>query len=75
MPPGCEDAGEVIAKRLIWMMQQTGMPNGIGGVGMTRERAPELAKMCLHQPAINNSPKPIDLESLTGLYSNAVSYW
>ncbi|MRG73101.1 iron-containing alcohol dehydrogenase [Alphaproteobacteria bacterium HT1-32] len=72
---GCEDAGEVIAKRLIWMMQQTGMPNGIGGVGMTRERAPELAKMCLHQPAINNSPKPIDLESLTGLYSNAVSYW
>lgn len=70
-----DDAGEVIAKRLIWMMQATGMPNGIKAVGLNDGHVPELAKMCMHQPAVNNSPRAIDLEAMNGLYSGTLSYW
>lgn len=72
---GAEDAGEVIAKRLIWMMQSTGMPNGISGIGLGADKVPELSTMCMHQPAVNNSPRPIDLDAMNGLYTGAMSYW
>ena len=57
------------------MMQSTGMPNGISGIGLGADKVPELSTMCMHQPAVNNSPRPIDLEAMNGLYAGAMSYW
>ena len=75
---GPEDAGEVVAGRLIELMKATGMPNGIGGLGYGAADVADLANLCKRQRrALGNAPRDIDLESddLDRLYAGALSYW
>jgi len=70
------DAGEVLAKRLIKLMQATGMPNGVGGVGYGSSDLDALAEGTFaQQRLIRNSPKPMTLESLKQLFAGAIAYW
>ncbi|MCW5591902.1 MAG: iron-containing alcohol dehydrogenase [Burkholderiales bacterium] len=71
-----DDAGEVIANQLIAMMKATQIPNGIGGVGYSKNDAPALAKGAwAQQRLLTNSPREVTEESLEGLYLGALAYW
>ncbi len=71
-----EDAGEVVARVLEKMMRATAMPNGVGAVGYNETDIPALAAGAIaQQRLLQNSPRPVDEQTLTGLYRNALSYW
>ena len=70
------DAGEVVAARIISLMRATGIPNGIGGVGLTQEDASELAQSTIRQRrAIGNAPRDTGLTEITRIFEGAVNYW
>ncbi len=71
-----DDAGEVLANRLIHLMKATQMPNGIGGIGFNKTHTKALANSSVRQGrAIANAPRESNLVDLDNLYSNALSYW
>ncbi|MFT5504280.1 MAG: hydroxyacid-oxoacid transhydrogenase [Gammaproteobacteria bacterium] len=70
-----ENSGEVLSKRLIQMMQQTDMPNGLGGVGFGEEHVTNLAASTFRQTrAIANSPRETNLVDIENIYRAAISY-
>ena len=71
-----EDAGEIVSKRIIEMMRQTGVPNGLSGVGFAESDVKTLAASSIRQTrAINNAPKVANLSDMESIYRAAVSYW
>jgi alcohol dehydrogenase class IV len=70
------DAGEVLAGHLIGLMKQTGIPNGIAGVGY---HDGDIGALCegafAQQRLLTNSPRPVDRNDLAGLYRGAMQYW
>ena len=73
-----EDAGEVLAGRLIELMRAAAMPNGIAALGYTQDDVPALAAHCKYQRrAIQNAPRDIDLDGpdLGRIYEGALAYW
>lgn len=71
-----EDAGEVVAKRIIGLMKNTGLPNGIGEVGFSQNDSLTLAESASRQRrAIGNAPRELDTEDIAGIFARAVSYW
>lgn len=70
------DAGEVLARHLIRMMKQTGIPNGIAGVGY---HDGDIAALCegafAQQRLLTNSPRPVGRDDLASLYRGAMQYW
>lgn len=75
---GCTagDAGELVAQRLIELMQTTGIPNGVGGVGYGMADAASLAKGAwAQQRLIRNAPKTVDEDDLARLFGQAMRYW
>jgi len=70
------DAGDLLADRIIAMMKETGLPNGIGGVGYGSENIPNLVKGTLpQQRLLVMSPKPVGEAELTQLFKDALCYW
>jgi hydroxyacid-oxoacid transhydrogenase len=70
-----QDSGEVLAQRLIQMMQQTDMPNGLSGVGFGEEHIKDLAASTFRQTrAIANSPRETNLVDIENIYRAAISY-
>ena len=73
---GDDDAGEVLSKRLIELMRDTHMPNGLGGVGFDQSHVKALAESSVRQGrAIANAPRDSNLVDIENMYSNALSYW
>ncbi len=73
---GEDDAGEVLAKRIIDMMRDTRMPNGLKDLGYGDEDIAGLADGAwAQQRLLANSPVEVSPEVLAGLYRNARSYW
>lgn len=73
---GPEDAGEVLAGRIIEMMRETGMPNGIGALGYGEDDIAGLAGGAwAQQRLLANSPVEVSPDVLAGLYRGAASYW
>ncbi len=71
-----DDAGEVLSKRLMQLMRDTHMPNGLNGVGFQAEHVKALAESSVRQArAIANAPRDSNLVDLENMYSNALSYW
>ncbi|MBV9358999.1 MAG: iron-containing alcohol dehydrogenase [Chloroflexi bacterium] len=70
------DAGPVLADALIAMMRQTGMPNGLGGVGFGDADVDELVEGTLPQHRVTRlSPRPATPEDLRQLFRGAMRYW
>ena len=70
------DAGAVLADRVIELMQATGMPNGLRGVGYTDADIGDLVEGSLPQRRIlDNAPIDVGRELLAELYAGALSYW
>lgn len=70
------DAGEVLAGELIRIMRNTGMPNGIGGVGYTERDLQALTEGAHpQQRLLRNAPKDMGKTVLNDLFRDALSYW
>lgn len=73
---GPEDAGTLLADRLIALMRATGIPNGVGGVGYSEADLPELVKGAAAQPRLLvNAPRQTGEAELAELFRDAMRYW
>lgn len=73
---GPDDAGEVVATRIIELMRSTDMPNGLGGIGFTAADVDALADSAARQGrAIANAPREINRNDIATIYERAMSYW
>jgi alcohol dehydrogenase class IV len=73
---GLEDAGNVLADRVIDMMRQTGIPNGLSGVGYDENDLDALTDRAFIQKRllVNSALEP-DREQLKDLFRDSLSYW
>ncbi|HZQ62402.1 MAG TPA: hydroxyacid-oxoacid transhydrogenase [Casimicrobiaceae bacterium] len=71
-----EDAGEVLATRVIELMRATEMPNGLSALGFDTTRLDDLASGAEPQyRVIKNAPKDVGREELKALFGAAMKYW
>ena len=70
------DAGNLLADRVIEMMRQTDIPNGLGGVGYTDDDLEALTDRAFPQKRLlDNAPLVIDRGQLKDLFRDSLSYW
>ena len=73
---GPEDAGDLIAERLVSILKRIGIPNGLGGIGYTVEDVPALVKGTLPQHRVTKlAPRPTGADELAGLFSDSMKLW
>ena len=71
-----ERAGAVLAERVVDLMRQTGMPNGLSGVGYTEADVENLTDKAFPQKRLlDNAPCPVSRENLKALFADAMRYW
>jgi hydroxyacid-oxoacid transhydrogenase len=71
-----QDAGEVLAARVIEMMRAARMPNGLSELGFDEADVDTLATGSEPQyRVIRNAPKDVSREDLKGLFRAAMRYW
>lgn len=71
-----DDAGEVVAARIIGLMKNVGVPNGLGELGLSAQDAEALAETASTQRrAVGNAPRDLSKDDIAGIFSRAVSYW
>lgn len=71
-----EDAGEILAERVIDLMQRLGVPNGLGAVGYTSADIPDLVEGTLPQHRVTKlSPRPAGPEELAKLFEESMRIW
>jgi alcohol dehydrogenase class IV len=67
------DAGEVLAGRLLSLVREVGLPDGLEGVGYTREDVPALVAGTLpQQRLLQNAPREMGAEVLARLFTDAL---
>lgn len=71
-----EDAGTILANRVIYFMQRLKMPNGLAAVGYSADDIPRLVQGTLPQHRVTKlSPRPASEEDLTGLFRGSMTIW
>jgi hydroxyacid-oxoacid transhydrogenase len=71
-----DDAGEVLANRLIELMKATQMPNGLTAIGFGEQHVSALAASSVRQgKAIANAPRESNQVDLENMYRSALSHW
>jgi alcohol dehydrogenase class IV len=71
-----DDAGDILAERLAAMMRQTGLPNGLGGLGYTEADIDALAEgAAAQQRLLVMAPCAVDEDDLKELFADAMRYW
>jgi hydroxyacid-oxoacid transhydrogenase len=71
-----QDAGEVLARRVIDFMQRLRMPNGLRAVGYTETDIPALVQGTLPQHRVTKlSPRPAGESELTQLFRDSMTIW
>lgn len=70
------DAGELVAQALTTAMRQTGIPNGLAGVGYSDRDLPALIQGAIvQQRLLANAPREVGETELHQLFANALTYW
>jgi hydroxyacid-oxoacid transhydrogenase len=70
------EPGEAVSGRIAEMMQATGMPNGISGVGYGQSHVAALAEGTIVQRRLlDNAPMPVDRELLAELFADSLTCW
>ncbi len=73
---GPDNAGEVLANRVIHFMQLLKMPNGLAAVGYTQADIPTLVQGTLPQHRVTKlSPRPASEAELTELFRASMKIW
>jgi hydroxyacid-oxoacid transhydrogenase len=71
-----DDAGKVLADRIMWYMQRLKMPNGLSAIGYSSADIPALVKGTLPQHRVTKlSPRPADADQLSALFEEAMVTW
>jgi alcohol dehydrogenase class IV len=71
-----DDAGEVLAARIIELMRATGMPNGLTALGFGQQDVDALATGAEPQyRVIKNAPSDVGAGELRSLCRSAMHYW
>ena len=71
-----DDAGEVLSKRLIQLMRETNMPNGLSEIGFSDKDIKPMAESSFRQQrAINNAPRESNLSDIENMYNASLHYW
>jgi hydroxyacid-oxoacid transhydrogenase len=71
-----EDAGKLLADRIIELMLRTGIPNGLQAVGFTDDDISQLVDGSLLQHRLTKlSPRQVDADVLESLFQDAMIYW
>jgi hydroxyacid-oxoacid transhydrogenase len=70
------DAGEILAERIVLLMQRLQIPNGLGAIGYTRADIPHLVAGTLPQERVTKlSPRPAGEAELTRLFEDSMQAW
>jgi hydroxyacid-oxoacid transhydrogenase len=73
---GAKDAGEVLANELIRLMRAVRMPNGLSGVGYTKDDVAALTEGAYpQQRLLQNAPREMSKPVLADLFRRAMRYW
>ena len=68
-----EDAGKILADRIIWFMQRLNVPHGLRAVGYTSADIPALVDGTLLQQRLTQlSPRPATAEDLARMFEEAM---
>jgi hydroxyacid-oxoacid transhydrogenase len=71
-----EDAGDLLARAILALMRQTGMPNGLKAVGYGPEDVDALVAGTIVQHRVTKlSPRPAGEADLKGLFLNSMTLW
>jgi hydroxyacid-oxoacid transhydrogenase len=71
-----ENAGEVLARAIIRLMQQTGMPNGLAAVGFGPGDVDALVAGTIVQHRVTKlSPRPATEADLRQLFLDSMTLW
>jgi hydroxyacid-oxoacid transhydrogenase len=71
-----DDAGKILADRIVWFMERLGVPNGLKAVGYTSADIPSLVEGTLPQHRVTKlSPRPASPEDLARLFEDAMVAW
>ena len=71
-----EDAGAILADRIVSLMRQLDAPNGLSALGYSNQHIPALVEGTLPQHRVTKlSPRAADAEELAGIFADALSYW
>ena len=71
-----DDAGKVIAERLVEIMRELDLPNGLSAVGYTSEDIPALVGGTLPQHRVTKlSPREAGAEELTRMFEDSMILW
>jgi len=71
-----DEAGEVLAERVIHFMKVLDIPNGLAAVGYTPADIPALVEGTLPQHRVTKlSPRPAEREDLTALFEQSMTIW
>jgi len=71
-----DTAGDLLADRVAEMMQATGMPNGLGGVGYSEDDLDALTDRAFAQQRLTNmAPITVDKGVLRSLFEEGLRYW
>ncbi len=70
------EAGNLLAERLVQLMKELNMPNGLSAVGLNETNIPALVAGTLPQHRVTKlSPRPATAEDLTGLFKDSMTLW
>jgi hydroxyacid-oxoacid transhydrogenase len=70
------DAGELLADRVVELMQATGMPNGLSAIGYGPGDVDDLVAGTLPQHRVTKiSPRPVDAAVLRELFLDSMTLW
>lgn len=71
-----EDAGEILAERVVHYLKMLNLPNGLGALGYTSQDVPDLVQATLPQHRVTKlSPRPVGEAELTDLFEASMSIW
>jgi len=71
-----EDAGRLLADRLVAIMRETGMPNGIRAVGIGEEQLDRLVAGTVPQHRVTKlSPRPASDDDVRQLFLDSMTCW
>jgi hydroxyacid-oxoacid transhydrogenase len=68
-----DDAGKILADRIIWFMQRLNVPNGLRAIGYSSSDIPALVEGTLPQHRVTKlSPRPATPDDLSALFEDAM---
>ncbi len=71
-----DEAGRMLADRIVWFMQRLRMPNGLREVGYTASDIPALVEGTLPQRRLTTlSPRQVGVDELSALFEEALRPW